>query len=101
MLAELGADVIKVEDPAGGDPIRSLPPFVNPQGAFAAPGRSVYDLLLNRGKRSMVLDLREQASRPVLEALVSLRFDALHEPSISVPVDVPPRRISDVSDVDW
>ena len=71
MLAELGADIIKVEDPAGGDPIRQLPPFVNPQGAFAAPGRSVYDLLLNRGKRSMVLNLRDQASRPVLEALVS------------------------------
>src|SRR6187455_905440 len=68
MLAELGADVIKVEDPAGGDPIRQLPPFVNPQGAFAAPGRSVYDLLLNRGKRSMVLDFRDPASRPVLDA---------------------------------
>lgn len=71
MLAELGADIIKVEDPAGGDPIRRLPPFVNPEGACAAPSRSVYDLLLNRGKRSMVLDLREQASRPVLEALLS------------------------------
>ena len=71
MLAELGADIIKVEDPAGGDPIRQLPPFVNPQGAFAAPGRSVYDLLLNRGKRSMVLDLRDRASRPVLDALLS------------------------------
>jgi crotonobetainyl-CoA:carnitine CoA-transferase CaiB-like acyl-CoA transferase len=71
MLAELGADVIKVEDPAGGDPIRQLPPFVNPQGAFAAPGRSVYDLLLNRGKRSIVLDLRSQPSQPVLDALLS------------------------------
>jgi len=71
MLAELGADIIKVEDPAGGDPIRQLPPFINPQGAFAAPGRSVYDLLLNRGKRSMVLDFRDPASRPVLDALLA------------------------------
>ncbi len=63
MLAELGADVIKVEDPAGGDPVRQLPPFID--------GRSVYDLLLNRGKRSMVLDLRNQASQPVLDALLS------------------------------
>jgi crotonobetainyl-CoA:carnitine CoA-transferase CaiB-like acyl-CoA transferase len=63
MLAELGADVIKIEDPAGGDPIRQLPPFVD--------GRSVYDLLLNRGKRSMALDLRTPASRPVLDALLS------------------------------
>ena len=35
-----------------------------------------------------------------LEALVSLRCDALHEPSISVPGDVPPRRIIDVREVD-
>jgi crotonobetainyl-CoA:carnitine CoA-transferase CaiB-like acyl-CoA transferase len=63
MLAELGADVIKVEDPPVGDPIRQLPPFID--------GRSVYDLLLNRGKRSMVLDLRGQASQPVLNALLS------------------------------
>ena len=63
MLAELGADVIKVEDPAGGDPIRQLPPFVD--------HRSVYDLLLNRGKRSMVLDLRSRVSQPVLDALLS------------------------------
>jgi alpha-methylacyl-CoA racemase len=62
MLAELGADVIKVEDPRGGDPMRQLPPFVG--------GRSVYDLLLNRGKRSVALDLRDPASRPALDRLV-------------------------------
>ena len=78
MLAELGAEVIKVEDPAGGDPIRQLPPFVNPQGAFAAPGRSVYDLLLNRGKQSITLNLRDQASRPVLDALIA-RADVVVE----------------------
>lgn len=71
MLAELGADVIKIEDPSGGDPIRQLPPFVNPQGAVAAPGRSVYDLLLNRGKRSLALDLRQKSARPVLDKLLS------------------------------
>jgi len=63
MLAELGADVIKIEDPRGGDPMRQLPPLVG--------GRSVYDLLLNRGKRSVALDLREPKSGPVLEALVA------------------------------
>src|SRR6187401_2142892 len=50
MLAELGADVIKVEDPRGGDPMRQLPPILN--------GRGIYDYLLNRGKRSVALDLK-------------------------------------------
>jgi crotonobetainyl-CoA:carnitine CoA-transferase CaiB-like acyl-CoA transferase len=63
MLAELGADVIKLEDPRGGDPMRHLPPFVG--------GRSVYDLLLNRGKRSVAMDLRDAASRPAFDALVA------------------------------
>jgi len=36
-----------------------------------------------------------------LEALVSLRFDALHEPSISVRVNVPPRLITDVREISW
>jgi alpha-methylacyl-CoA racemase len=63
MLAELGADVIKLEDPRGGDPMRHLPPFVN--------GRSVYDVLLNRGKRSIALDLRDPASRPPFDALLA------------------------------
>lgn len=63
MLAELGAEVVKVEDPAGGDPMRVLPPLVN--------GRGVYDLLLNRGKKSVVLDLRRPESAAVLDRLVA------------------------------
>jgi alpha-methylacyl-CoA racemase len=63
MLAELGAEVIKVEDPNGGDPMRTLPPMVN--------GRSVYDLLLNRGKKSVTIDLRRPESAQTLDRLVS------------------------------
>jgi alpha-methylacyl-CoA racemase len=63
MLAEMGADVIKVEDPRGGDPMRHFPPLLD--------GRGVYDLLLNRGKRSVALDLREPANAAVLDRLVS------------------------------
>lgn len=48
LLADLGADVIKVEDPAGGDPARLAPEL------FAA---------LNRNKRSVTLDLREERGR--------------------------------------
>ena len=63
MLAELGAEVIKVEDPRGGDPMRSLPPLLG--------GRGLYDLLLNRGKKSVALDLREPASPDAFHRLLA------------------------------
>jgi alpha-methylacyl-CoA racemase len=63
MLAELGAEVIKVEDPRGGDPMRHLPPFVG--------GRGVYDLLLGRGKKSVALDLKSNDDQIELSRLVS------------------------------
>ncbi|ABC82112.1 CaiB/BaiF CoA transferase family protein [Anaeromyxobacter dehalogenans] len=50
VLADLGADVVKVEDPQGGDWLRWMPPLAGEQsGAFHA---------LNRNKRSLALDLR-------------------------------------------
>jgi alpha-methylacyl-CoA racemase len=64
MLAELGAEVIKIEDPRGGDPMRQMPPLLD--------GRGVYDLLLNRGKKSVALDLRTPESASVLDRLVSV-----------------------------
>jgi alpha-methylacyl-CoA racemase len=63
MLAEMGAEVIKIEDPRGGDPMRHFPPQLD--------GRGVYDLLLNRGKKSVVLDLRAPDSAGVLDRLVA------------------------------
>jgi alpha-methylacyl-CoA racemase len=63
MLAELGAEVLKVEDPRGGDPMRHLPPFID--------GRGVYDLLLGRGKKSVALDLKAPPDRASLHALVA------------------------------
>jgi crotonobetainyl-CoA:carnitine CoA-transferase CaiB-like acyl-CoA transferase len=62
VMAELGAEVIKVEDPRGGDPMRHLPPLLG--------GRGIYDLLLGRGKKSVALDLRDRASAPVVERLI-------------------------------
>ena len=50
MLAELGADVIKIEDATHGDPTRHLPPSLDGQG--------IYHLLLNRGKKSVAVELR-------------------------------------------
>jgi len=63
MLAEMGAEVIKIEDPVGGDPMRQLPPVLN--------GRGLYDLLLNRGKKSVVLDLKRKENLEVLDRLIA------------------------------
>ncbi len=62
MLAELGARVIKVEHPDGGDDSRGFDPFVD--------GRSAYFMSLNRGKESIALDLKNEADRDVLLAMV-------------------------------
>jgi crotonobetainyl-CoA:carnitine CoA-transferase CaiB-like acyl-CoA transferase len=59
LLADLGADVVKIEDPQGGDGMRSLP----------TAGRRPYFELLNRNKRSITLDLRSPAASAVLDAL--------------------------------
>jgi crotonobetainyl-CoA:carnitine CoA-transferase CaiB-like acyl-CoA transferase len=63
MLAELGAEVIKIEDPRGGDPMRHMPPLLD--------GRGVYDLLLNRGKKSVALDLRQPEGRAAFDHLAA------------------------------
>jgi crotonobetainyl-CoA:carnitine CoA-transferase CaiB-like acyl-CoA transferase len=63
-LADLGATVIKIEDPgAGGDASRYVPPYQ--QGSDG-----VYYEALNAGKRSVALDLRTDAGRAVFEDLV-------------------------------
>jgi crotonobetainyl-CoA:carnitine CoA-transferase CaiB-like acyl-CoA transferase len=59
LLADLGADIIKVEPP-GGDPGRLQPPFV---GGIAAPDRSLPFLYRNANKRGVVIDLRDPAGR--------------------------------------
>jgi crotonobetainyl-CoA:carnitine CoA-transferase CaiB-like acyl-CoA transferase len=65
LLADLGAEVIKIEDPAaGGDVGRSVPPG-------AIDGSSLYFEAFNRGKRSIALDLTNQAGREVFTRLVA------------------------------
>jgi CoA:oxalate CoA-transferase len=70
MLAELGARVIKIENPFGGDDSRHFEPF--------AGGQSAYFASLNRGKESMTLDLKEEVDRAVFRELVR-RGDVLAE----------------------
>ncbi|OJX67940.1 MAG: CoA transferase [Micrococcales bacterium 73-13] len=75
MLGDLGARVIKVEAPGGGDDTRGWgPPFVGPEDAR----ESTYFLSCNRNKESIVLDLKDQEDRAVLLALVD-RADVLVE----------------------
>ena len=69
MLADHGADVIKVEPP-GGDSIRGAPPFVNGEGAPF--------MIWNRNKRSIVLDLKQDPDREALLALAD-KSDVLIE----------------------
>jgi len=60
LLVDLGADVVKIEDPRGGDTMRTL-----------RGGPSRYFEPLNRGKQSVVLDLRSPESAAVLDALIA------------------------------
>src|SRR5262249_26645456 len=69
MLAEAGAEVIKIEPP-GGENARRFPPMVD--------GGSAAFLMLNRGKTSMALDLKDQGDRGKLVPLVK-RADILVE----------------------
>ncbi len=74
LLADLGADVIKVEPP-GGDPVRNLPPFYHDE---VDPQKSLYWLNLNTSKRSVTLNIEDPEGRKLLEKLVA-RADVVVE----------------------
>jgi crotonobetainyl-CoA:carnitine CoA-transferase CaiB-like acyl-CoA transferase len=70
-LADLGAEVIKIEDPAhGGDVARYVPPYQEEED-------SLFFETFNRGKKSVALDLRTPSGRRVFEDLVQ-RVDAVY-----------------------
>src|SRR5919198_1883340 len=69
-LADLGAEVVKVESPAGDD-ARSFPPFLE-------DGRSAFFQALNRGKRGAVLDLSAAPGREAARKLAE-RADVVIE----------------------
>jgi crotonobetainyl-CoA:carnitine CoA-transferase CaiB-like acyl-CoA transferase len=72
LLADLGADVWKLEPPAGDETRAWGPPF----WGDPADGLSAYFAAVNRNKRSIVVDLRTDAGRDLLDRLAS-RADAL------------------------
>jgi alpha-methylacyl-CoA racemase len=68
VLADMGADVVKVEDPRMGDYLRGMPPLVGrapPNGGMSGRFHAV-----NRGKRSIALDLKVAAARDAFLKLV-------------------------------
>ncbi len=86
LLGDLGADVIKVETPAG-DPTRAI-------GA-GREGLSWYFAAFNRNKRSIVLDLASEPGRAVLASLIE-RADVLVEnfrPGVLAAMGFPPERL--------
>jgi crotonobetainyl-CoA:carnitine CoA-transferase CaiB-like acyl-CoA transferase len=70
LLAEAGAEVVKIERPDGGDGMRAFPPPWGRDGAYFA--------LLNRGKKSLALDLKNAKHRAALEPLLA-RADVVVE----------------------
>lgn len=69
-LADYGAEVIKIEQPDGGDPIRRLKPIKNKV--------SPYHLYRDRGKKSITLDLNQSGDREIFKELI-LTADAVIE----------------------
>lgn len=69
-LADLGAEIIKIEPPGAGDETRSFPPFRD--------GESHYYLSVNRGKKSIVVDLKSDAGVALIKDL-AVKCDVLIE----------------------
>jgi crotonobetainyl-CoA:carnitine CoA-transferase CaiB-like acyl-CoA transferase len=70
LLSDLGAEVVKIEGPPVGDITRIVPPLKN--------GKSGYYYMLNRGKKSIALDLKKEKGREIFLELVR-QFDVVTE----------------------
>lgn len=70
LLADLGAEVLKVEEPGRGDYMRRIPPLLREEGAIF--------LLLDRNKKSLTLNLRDEKGKEILLRLAP-GYDVLFE----------------------
>jgi crotonobetainyl-CoA:carnitine CoA-transferase CaiB-like acyl-CoA transferase len=77
LLAQMGADVVKIESPEG-DLARGIPPHF-------ADGESSFFLSVNRGKRSVAIDLKQPHGRAVFEDLVRRSDAVIHNFAPDVP----------------
>lgn len=68
LLADAGAEVIKIERPGKGDPRRSIPPFFEKDGVKKAGGFIGY----NRNKKSLALNIRSEAGQEIFRKLVGV-----------------------------
>jgi crotonobetainyl-CoA:carnitine CoA-transferase CaiB-like acyl-CoA transferase len=95
ILADLGADVIKVERPGRGDDTREWgPPFIDGRDDMSA-----YFASVNRNKRSVTLDLGNPAGRPILEKMIA-RSDVLLEnflPSSATRIGLSPDQLQRIN----
>jgi crotonobetainyl-CoA:carnitine CoA-transferase CaiB-like acyl-CoA transferase len=76
LLADLGAEVLKVEDTGMGDYVRWAPPYYGGEEQQELGTRSALYLSLNRGKRSIRLDLKSEKGRAALLRLVE-KYDVV------------------------
>jgi crotonobetainyl-CoA:carnitine CoA-transferase CaiB-like acyl-CoA transferase len=91
ILGDLGADVIKIETPAGGDVVRRQGDIID--------GLSWYFAGFNRNKRSLTLDLRSDQSKAVLERLLT-KADILTEnfrPGVLAKMGLTPDRLAQIN----
>ncbi|MEI9914968.1 MAG: CoA transferase [Methylovirgula sp.] len=70
ILADLGARIIKIEPPSHGDDTRTYGPFYK--------GQSLYFSFVNRGKESVVLNLKDESDKAILLNMIS-QADVLAE----------------------
>jgi len=82
ILSDLGADVVKVEQPEIGDYARSAPPFIGDTGAAF--------LMLNRNKRSITLNLKNAEAQEILHKLATRAdvFIESHQPGVAERLNV-------------
>jgi crotonobetainyl-CoA:carnitine CoA-transferase CaiB-like acyl-CoA transferase len=90
-LADLGADVVKIENPDGGDMVRATAPFID--------GESSSFVRLNRNKRSLALDLKSQRGKQIFRKLAG-RADVLVEnlrPGTMADLELDYERLSELN----